>query len=64
MNIKKIFIFIVLIIANDECWATSLQQFPPNLSPTTKVGDGAHGRGGNQALVDTILCMYQIHNVQ
>ena len=36
----------------DEGWATNLQLFPPNLSPTTKVGDGAHRRGGNQALIN------------
>ena len=41
--------FIALIIAGDEGWAANLQQFPPNLSPATKVGDGAHRRIGNQA---------------
>ena len=42
-------IFIVLIIAGDEGWATNLQYFPPNLSPATKVGDGAYRRRENQA---------------
>ena len=45
-------IFIALIIAADEGWATNLQLFPPNLSPAMKVGDGAHRRGGNQALIN------------
>ena len=47
---------IALIIASDEGWAMNLQQVPPNLSPATKVGDGAHRRGGNQALLFTRFC--------
>ena len=47
---QNFFIFIALIIAGDEGWATNLQKFPPNLSPPAKVGDGAHRRGENQVL--------------
>ena len=61
---QNFLIFIALIIAGDEGWAMSPQQFPPNLSLATKLGDGAHCPGENQALVDTIPRMYQIHNVQ
>ena len=46
---QNLLIFIALMIDGDESWATNLQLFPPNLSPATKVGDGAHRHGGNQA---------------
>ena len=49
---QNLLIFIALIIAGDESWAANLQQFPPNLLPAMKVGDGAHRRDGNQALVN------------
>ena len=39
---QNILIFIALIIVGDEGWTTNLQQFPLNLSPATKVGDGAY----------------------
>ena len=38
------------IKTGDEGWAINLQQFPPNLSLPTKVGNGAHRRSENQAL--------------
>ena len=47
---QNFLIFIAPLIAGDEGWATNLQQLQPNLSPATQVGDGAHRRGGNQAL--------------
>ena len=52
---QKFLIFIALIIAGDEGWAMNFQQFSPNLSPATKLGDGAHRRGGNQTLRTPIL---------
>ena len=42
---QNFLIFIALIIAGDEGWATNLQWFPPNLSPASEVGDGAHRCG-------------------
>ena len=52
---QKILIFIALIIVGDEGWTTNLQQFPLNLSPATKVGDGAYRRGMNQALMFILM---------
>ena len=50
MNIKT-WIFIALIIAEDEGWGTNLQWFSSNLSPATRVGDGVHRRGGTKFLL-------------
>ena len=52
---QNILIFIVLIIVGDEGWAANLQQFTLNLSPATKVGDGAYRRRRNQALMSILM---------
>ena len=52
---QNILIFIALIIAGDECWATNLQQFPPYLSSATKMGVGAHCRSGEQAYIFNVF---------
>ena len=52
---QNFLILIALIIAGDKYWATNLQQFPPNLSPVTKMGVGANRRGGKQAYIVNIF---------
>ena len=52
---QNFLIFIALITASDEGWATKLQYFPPILSPPMNVGDGAHRRCGNQALISNLV---------
>lgn len=47
---QNILIFISLLIADDEGWTTDLWQVSPNLLAATKLGNGAHRLGGNQAL--------------
>ena len=48
---QNFLIFIALMITGDDIWAT-------NLSPATKVGDGAHRCGGNQAYTSKYFLRY------
>ena len=48
---QNFLIFIALIIDGDGGWVMNPEYFPPNLSPVTNVGNGAHRRDGNQASI-------------
>ena len=55
---QNFLIYLALFIAGDKGRKMSLCQFPTNLLPVTKLGDGAHCRNGDKAIVSNVLSQW------